>query len=84
MKKTILLLVTALFTILFSAVPAQEYYRVAFTDKNNTPYSLSNPQEYLSERAIQRRQTQDIKIDSLDLPVNQNYIDQVLRPGVSV
>ena len=84
MKKTILLLLAILLSSLFLETQAQEYYRVAFTDKNNTPYSLSNPQEFLSERAIHRREAQGIEIDSLDLPVNQNYIGQVLRPGVSL
>ena len=84
MKKIILLFFIVLFTTQFYTINAQEYYWVAFTDKNNTPYSLSNPQEYLSERAIQRRESQSIKIDSLDLPVNQNYVDQVVRPGVSL
>ena len=82
MKKSILFFLAALFAT-FSSV-AQEYYWVAFTNKDNTPYSLSNPEAYLSKRAIQRREAQSIKIDSLDLPVNQNYIDQVIRPGVSL
>ncbi|MFW6309474.1 MAG: S8 family serine peptidase [Prolixibacteraceae bacterium] len=51
---------------------------MAFTDKNNSPYSLSQPEEYLSERAIQRRIKQRIPMDSLDLPVNSTYINQVL------
>ena len=61
---------------------AQNYYWVAFTDKNNSEYSLSNPQEYLSERAIERRFKQNISIDSLDLPLNQTYIDSVLTLDV--
>ncbi len=58
---------------------AQQFaFRVSFTDKNNTPYSLSSPTAYLSPRAIARRTTQGIAIDSTDLPVNQTYIDSVL------
>lgn len=84
MKKIILLFFAVLLSSLFFKTQAQQYYWVAFTDKNNTPYSLSIPQDYLSERAIHRRELQGIEIDSLDLPVNQNYIDQVLRSGVSL
>ncbi len=62
----------------------QSYYWVGFTDKNNSPWSLSNPAEYLSQRAIERRENQNIAIDSLDLPVNPSYIGQVLRSGVSL
>lgn len=77
------------FLILFEAclvfrVDAQEYFWVGFTDKKNSSFTLSNPGEYLSERAIYRRTKQNIPIDSFDLPVNQNYIEQVLLPGVSL
>lgn len=82
MKKNIILLFTVL--LLFSAfkVKSQEYYWVAFTDKNNTSFSLTEPEKYLSERAIQRRIRQNIPIDSLDLPVNSEYIQQVTVLGV--
>ena len=60
---------------------AQEYYWIAFSDKNLTQFSLSSPDDYLSERAIQRRIRQNIAIDSLDLPVNQNYIKDVINLG---
>ncbi|KAF0236885.1 MAG: peptidase s8 and s53 subtilisin kexin [Prolixibacteraceae bacterium] len=62
---------------------AQEYYWVGFSDKKDTRFSLSSPGDYLSERAIQRRIRQNIIIDSLDLPVNQNYIDEVVKIGAS-
>jgi len=62
---------------------AQEYYWVGFSDKKDTPFSLSSPEEYLSERAIQRRIRQNITIDSLDLPANRNYIDEVVKIGAT-
>lgn len=62
----------------FQQIAAQNYFWIGFTDKNNSEYSLDNPGAYLSERAIERRIRQSIPIDSLDLPVNQNYIDSVL------
>ncbi len=58
---------------------AQQYaYQVNFTDKNNTPYSLSSPSAYLSPGALTRRTTQGISVDSTDLPVNHTYIDSVI------
>jgi hypothetical protein len=60
---------------------AQKRYVVRFTDKNGTPYSLSNPSAYLSAKAIQRRSNQGIAIDSTDLPVLQRYIDSVRLAG---
>ena len=53
-------------------------YQVNFKDKNHTPFSLSTPASYLSARALTRRTTQGIAIDSSDLPVNQTYMDSVL------
>ncbi|MCX8080456.1 MAG: S8 family peptidase [Bacteroidia bacterium] len=58
---------------------------VEFKDKNNTPYSLSNPTAYLSPASVQRRQMYNIPIDSTDLPVKSNYIQSVASvPGVTV
>ena len=80
MKYTILLLGALLMGL--QQINAQNYFWIGFTDKNNSEYSLNNPEMYLSERAIQRRINQNIPIDSLDLPVNKNYIDSVLTLDV--
>jgi serine protease AprX len=66
------------------ASKAQSYYWVAFSDKHNSPWSLSFPEEYLSENAIQRREKQNIVVDSLDLPVNSSYVQQVTRLGAEL
>lgn len=58
-------------SICFVSVFAQEnIYFVQFSDKLGTPYSLSRPEDFLSERAILRRQKYSIAIDSTDLPVS--------------
>jgi len=62
--------------------PAQQpqyAFRVWFTDKNATAFSLSRPQDYLSRRALDRRNKYGIGVDSLDLPVPGRYLDSVLR-----
>ena len=56
-------------------------YIIRFKEKNNSPYSLSNPLQYLSAKALQRRANQNISIDSTDLPVNTSYIQSVLNTG---
>lgn len=66
---------------IMAAQTAPATYWVQFTDKAHTPYSLSEPQAYLSPRAIQRRMRQGIPIDSLDLPVDPAYIAQLLDAG---
>lgn len=50
---------------------------VAFTDKNHNTYQINQPQDFLSERALLRRSRQNIRIDSLDLPVSYHYIEQI-------
>ena len=59
-----------------SQVAPQKYW-VQFTDKNNSPYSISNPSVYLSQRAIDRRAQQNITITVQDFPVNPIYIQTV-------
>jgi len=78
MNNKIILFIAIFFTLQPFQSKAQNFYWVAFTDKNNSEFSLSSPEDYLSERAIQRRVKQNISIDSLDLPVNSNYIESVL------
>jgi serine protease AprX len=63
------------------AQTSPDTYWVQFTDKQNTPYSLDQPQQFLSPRAIQRRQDQGIPLDELDLPVDPAYISTVLAQG---
>ncbi|WP_159452101.1 S8 family serine peptidase [Hymenobacter roseosalivarius] len=58
---------------------------VFFKDKVNSPYSLTQPQAYLSARAITRRTRQNIAIQPRDLPVNPTYVAQIKAvPGVQV
>ncbi len=75
------LFLTFLFSASLLAQTAPAIYWVQFTDKNQTPYSLAAPQDYLSQRALERRARQNIAIDSLDLPVDPAYIAQLLAAG---
>jgi hypothetical protein len=52
-------------------------YVVKLKDKNGTPFTLTNPLTYLSQRAIDRRTRYGITIDSTDLPVNPAYVTQI-------
>lgn len=83
--KSLLVTILALFsfTCLYSQIYPDKYF-IAFTDKNNSPYSIENPQEYLSARAIERRSRYNIPIDIHDLPVNPQYIEAVADIGVQV
>src|SRR5688572_19628810 len=86
MKQFFTLAGLLLITGLFSGVQAQVQRKhfVYFKDKANTPYSLSNPREFLSEAALTRRNNQNINLNSRDLPVNPGYINQLKNAGVQV
>ncbi len=63
---------------------AQNYYWVGFTNKANSPWSLQEPEAFLSQRAIDRRERQSIVVDSLDLPVNPSYVEGILHLGATL
>ncbi len=71
---------------LSSSLQSQTFtkYWVKFKDKNGSPYSISNPNVYLSAKSISRRTNQGISIDITDIPVNQTYINQVNATGAQV
>jgi subtilisin family serine protease len=77
-KILLLVLFCTTVNVLFAQYPK---YVVVFKDKNNSPYRLDGPRKYLSAKAVQRRTTYNIAIDSSDLPVNPTYISQVLAQG---
>ena len=56
-------------------------YRINLRDKAETDYSLSDPQAYLSGRALERRMKQLLPIDSTDLPVCKSYMDAIINKG---
>ena len=60
------------------------YFYVQFADKNNSPFSLSRPSDYLTARAIARRTAFGLVCDSTDLPVNPSYLQQIRTLGIPV
>lgn len=88
MKKS--LFAQGLFLLFFHLVAVQlnaqtEYYfYVQLTDKNGTSYSLDIPTEFLSQRAIDRREFFGILCDSTDLPVNEAYLEEIKAKGAKI
>lgn len=70
-------------TNLVTAQTSNKHY-IQLTDKNSSPYSITNPSQFLSPKAIQRRITQNITINETDLPVNPSYISQIKNTGATV
>ena len=83
MKKLLLLHFLVLFALYHSAQTSYNTFWIQFKDKHNSEFSISKPNQFLSQKAIERRLEWGVGFDSLDLPVNKNYIDQVLNMGNS-
>jgi len=81
MKKLIFSLF--LFTTVFCY--SQEDAWVYFRDKPNAQYYFDNPLQMLSQRALDRRANQNISLDIKDVPIYQDYVDQIAASnGVQV
>lgn len=83
MRKIFLILLIG-FSVSLIAQTTDNKYVVFFTDKNSSPYSLTQPEEFLSERAIARRTRQDIPIDISDVPIDPAYIQGVSATGAEL
>lgn len=59
-------------------------YLVKFADRTDSPYSINNPTAFLSQKSIERRFKQGIKIETSDLPPNPNYLDSLSSKGAEV
>ena len=71
----IVLLLTIL--LAFPALGNVNRYVVFFKDKKNNSYTIEKPEEFLSVRALQRRNNQHIGITTSDLPVSVVYLDEL-------
>jgi serine protease AprX len=82
-KINCLILLNVLFLNAFGQ-NAPSTFVVKFTDKNNTPFSVNSPNNYLSQRAIDRRINQGIALSNQDFPVNETYVNQVSSAGAQI
>ncbi|CAN5901576.1 S8 family serine peptidase [soil metagenome] len=76
---------TALILFFTVSLFGQTKFWVQFSDKGNSPYTFATPSAYLGPRALARRTTHNIPLDSLDLPVTPAYIAGVAAiPNVTI
>lgn len=59
-------------------------YLITFKDKTNSPFLVTKPLEFLSQRSVNRRQKQNITLKTRDLPVNPSYISEIKKTGAKV
>lgn len=85
MKKTGLLWIACMVTVLSLQAGNRLYrYRITLADKAATEYSLSHPEKYLSQKAIERRACQGLEVDSTDLPVPRAYLVRLEKAGMRI
>ena len=63
---------------------ADSVFWVYFTDKNGNGYQINQPEDFLSQRSIDRRAWQSLGVDHRDLPVNGDYVQELKDMGVQV
>jgi len=79
---TALIFIFSLVSFGQAASPSLQYkFRVYLSDKGVTGYSLQQPGQYLSGRAIERRKRQQVKIDASDLPISRDYFTLLEEAG---
>ncbi|MDR1720149.1 MAG: S8 family peptidase [Dysgonamonadaceae bacterium] len=64
--------------------PSGFMFRLLLKDKGNPPFTLDNPSEYLSQKAIDRRTKQGINIDSTDLPIDPVYLSRIKEQNATI
>lgn len=67
----------------FDSIPLFRY-RITLRDKDNNTYSVDKPEQFLSNKAIERRRRHNIAIDEEDLPLSQTYVDDIAGRGFKV
>jgi len=77
MKAYFLFFFISLFQIHFAQTTEDAW--VYFKDKPEADTYLNNPLSMLSQRALDRRARLNIAIDEKDVPVDANYIDQIIN-----
>jgi serine protease AprX len=67
----------------FTSGAQENRYMVFFKDKMGVPFTISQPIQFLSQKAVDRRLKQGIDITSQDLPVRVAYVEGVRNAGAT-
>ena len=59
-------------------------YRLYLKDKGVSPFSVENPEQFLSEKSIERRTKQGYSVDSSDLPYDPAYFGAIEATGAQI
>ncbi|OWY24221.1 T9SS C-terminal target domain-containing protein [Sphingobacteriales bacterium UPWRP_1] len=85
MRNSLLVVTILLFCsrVAVAQMPFTKFW-IGFTDKLATPYTLSQPEQYLSAKTIERRAAYGIPVEETDLPVDPAYVQTVKETGATV
>ncbi len=84
MKTILFLLLTLLTAVPVLAQEASVLYKVTFRDKDQPGISINRPEEFLSRRAIERRQRYHLPVTVDDLPISPAYIRSLENAGARI
>jgi serine protease AprX len=84
MKQLFIILTCFLLTSFAFGQTEPAVYKVRFTDKGISEYSISRPSEFLSLKSIERRLAQQIPLTETDLPVNPDYLEMIASAGAEI
>ncbi len=73
------MVILLLYAVIIDGISQESIYKfwIQLKDKKGSDYSLDNPAEFLSQRAIDRRLRYRIPIVENDLPVSRVYLDSL-------
>ena len=82
--RLVLLLFILFFQLGLLAQNASTTYWVKLKDKKGSPFQITHPETFLSQRSIDRRRKQGILIDETDFPVSPVYLNNLKILGAEV
>lgn len=59
-------------------------FRIVLKDKGQSGISLTDYRKFISEKAFQRRNRYNIKLDESDLPISQDYLNRISQVGGTI
>src|SRR5690606_24244587 len=63
-------------------ISAQEFVLIQFSDKPSADTYFTSPTMMLSQKALDRRVKYNIELNLQDVPVEENYVNQVEALGI--
>ena len=81
MKQLQLILSIILITDCTNSFAQFSRYIIQLKDKTGSPFVVTNPSQFLTQRSIDRRTRYNIAVDETDLPVTPAYIDSIHLSG---